>query len=72
MKLTIAFALALALAGCGAQVPELQTRLVTVPSAKPYRFITYDDKTPDTVAKQIRRHNRTHQAVIEAEKAAKP
>lgn len=56
--------------GCAAKPPEVQTRLVEVPSSKPYRFITYTPETPETVARQIRRHNRSHQEVISAEKAA--
>jgi hypothetical protein len=61
---------ALALGGCNPVPPEVQTRLVEVPSSKPYRFITYTDRTDETTARQIRRHNRAHQAVINAEKQA--
>lgn len=57
--------------GCASKPAEVQTRIVEVPSAKPYRYITYTDKTDEATAKQIRRHNRTHGTVIEAEKSAK-
>ncbi len=60
------------LTGCTPTPPEVQTRLVEVVSAKPYRFITYTSDTPETVAKQIRRHNKTLSAVIEAERKTKP
>lgn len=62
----------LLMTGCTAKPPEVQTRLVEVPSSKPYRYITYTPETPESVAKQIRRHNRSHTAVIEAEKKTKP
>lgn len=61
----------LALVGCNKTPPEVQTRLVEVPSSKPYKFITYTDTTPEQVAKQIRRHNRAHQEVLNAEKETK-
>jgi outer membrane PBP1 activator LpoA protein len=57
--------------GCTTKPPEVQTRVVEVPSSAPYKFIHYTDKTDDATAKQIRRHNRAHAAVIEAEKKAK-
>jgi hypothetical protein len=60
-----------ALAGCQATPPEVQTRIVEVPTAKPYRFITYTPQTDESTARQIRRHNRAHSAVIAAEKKAK-
>lgn len=62
----------LLMTGCTAKPPEVQTRFVEVPSSKPYRYITYTPETPESVAKQIRRHNRSHTAVIEAEKKTKP
>jgi hypothetical protein len=68
MKL-IPVILLLALAGCAQQPPQVQTRLVEVASSKPYRFIRWSiDDTAETKA-AIRRHNRAHQAVIDAEKA---
>lgn len=60
----------LSLTGCAPTSPEVQTRIVEVPSSKPYRFITYTDKTDEATARAIRRHNRTHAAVIAAEKKA--
>jgi hypothetical protein len=65
------FFMALALAGCSTGPAPVQTRIVEVPSAKPYRFIHYSDKTDEATAKQIRKHNRTHAAVIAAEQKAK-
>lgn len=56
--------------GCTTKPAEVQTRIIEVPSSKPYRYITYTPKTDEATAKQIRRHNRVHHAVIEAEKAA--
>lgn len=69
MKIALLLA-ALALAGCST-TPQTVTKIVEVPSSAPYRFITYSDKTDDATAKQIRRHNRAHGAVIDAEKKAK-
>ena len=70
MKLTVAIMIGLALAGCDPTPPEVQTRIVEVPSAKPYSFLTWSlADTKDTRA-AIRRHNRAHQAVIDAEKKA--
>lgn len=69
MKLTVAIMIGLALAGCDPMPPEVQTRIIEVPSAKPYSFIQWSlADTKDTRA-AIRRHNRAHQAVIEASKA---
>jgi hypothetical protein len=62
---------ALTLAGCQTTPPEVQTRIVEVPSSKPYSFIHYTDKTDEATAKKIRRHNRRHAAVIAAEQKAK-
>jgi starvation-inducible outer membrane lipoprotein len=70
-KMATIACVAIALAGCQTAPPEVQTRIVEVVSAKPYRFITYTDKTDEATAMQIRRHNRSHQKVISAEKAAK-
>lgn len=71
MKLSIAFTIALALAGCSTSDPLVQTRVVEVPSSKPYRFITYSLADSPETRQQVRQHNRTHQAVIDAERAAK-
>jgi hypothetical protein len=68
MKLIPMIPLLVALAGCSQQPPQVQTRLVEVVSAKPYRFITWSVDDTDQTKKQIRAHNRAHQAVIDAEK----
>lgn len=69
MRLFSILLLAAALAGCAQQPPKTETRLVEVVSSKPYRFIQWSvDDTAET-KKQIRAHNRAHQAVIDAEKA---
>jgi hypothetical protein len=57
------------LAGCSK--PEPVVRVVEVPSSRPYQFIRWSrEDTPETVA-AVKRHNRTHQAVKDAEKKAK-
>jgi hypothetical protein len=67
MKL-IPIVLLLALAGCAQRPPQVQTRLVEVVSAKPYRFITWSVDDTEQTKRQVRAHNRAHQAVIDAEK----
>ncbi len=68
IKAVPAIIAALILAGCATQPPLVQTKVVEVPSSKPYRFITYSlDDTAET-RRAIRAHNRAHQAVINAEK----
>jgi hypothetical protein len=67
MKL-IPMILLVALTGCAQQQPQVQTRLVEVVSAKPYRFITWSVDDTEQTKKQIRAHNRAHQAVVDAEK----
>ena len=68
MKLTIALSIALALAGCAQTPPAETVSVVKIPSSAPYRYITFSKKDdPDTI-RQIKRHNRAHQAVIDAEK----
>ena len=68
MKAAILIVAALALAGCSTSAPLVQTRIVEVASSKPYRFIRWSqDDTPETIA-AAQRHNRAHQAVIDAEK----
>jgi hypothetical protein len=57
--------------GCSTKAPEVQTRVISVPSSAPYDFIVYTDKTDEPTAQKIRRHNRRHQEVINTEKAAK-
>ncbi len=61
--------LLLALAGCAQQPPQAETRLVEVVSPKPYRFIQWSVDDTEESKRQIRQHNRAHQAVIDAEKA---
>jgi hypothetical protein len=56
------------LVGCATPEPP---RVIEVPSSKPYRFIQWSRAdTPETV-QQVKRHNRTHQAVKDAEKKAR-
>ena len=58
------------LSGCTTSSPEIQTRVISVPSSKPYRYITFSKKDdPKTVA-QIVTHNATHAAVKRKEKEA--
>jgi uncharacterized lipoprotein YajG len=61
---------ALVLAGCST-TPQTVTKIVEVPSSAPYRFITFSGKDDPKTIREIKRHNRAHQAVIEAEKKAK-
>jgi len=71
MKIAIIALAALALAGCNTTPPEVQERLISVPSSAPYRYITFSQNDdPDTI-RQIKRHNRSHSAVIAAERKAK-
>ena len=65
--------IALVLGGCAQQTPRIETRVLPVPSSKPYRYIKIspkDDLTPKTLS-QISRHNSTHWKVKQAEKKAK-
>ena len=59
------------LGGCSPTPPEVQTRIVEVPSSAPYRFITWSPKDEPETQRQVRAHNRRHQAVINAEREAK-
>jgi hypothetical protein len=71
MRAIFTFGIVLVLVGCSTPKPEVQTRIVEIPSSKPYRYITFSDKDdPDTI-RQVKRHNRAHQEVINTEKAAK-
>jgi hypothetical protein len=66
--LVIAILVIGSLVGCATPEPP---RVIEVPSSKPYRFIQWSRAdTPDTV-QQVKRHNRTHQAVKDAEKKAR-
>ena len=60
--------------GCNTTSPQVQERVIAVPSSKPYRYIkpspTEDKLSADLVA-QIERHNITHWKVKQAEKKAK-
>jgi outer membrane PBP1 activator LpoA protein len=71
MRAAIIMLAALALAGCQTTPPEVQTRVISVPSSAPYDFIHYTDQTDEATAKKIRKHNRSHAAVIAAEQKAK-
>ena len=55
--------------GCTTKPPEVQTRIVEVPSSKPYRYITFSEKDDPATIRQVKSHNRAHQAVIDAEKS---
>lgn len=68
MKAALVIIGALALSGCSTPTPVVQTRLVEVPSSKPYRFITFSENDDPESIRQIKRHNRAHQAVIASEK----
>lgn len=65
-----AWGICLGLTGCATR-PVKEVQLVEVVSAKPYRFITFTDKDDPGTIREIKRHNRTHQAVVEAETARK-
>jgi hypothetical protein len=67
MKLSVAFMIALAIAGCSTS-PIVQTRTVEIVSSKPYRFITWTPADSAETKKQVRAHNRAHQEVIDQEK----
>lgn len=71
MKFSIAFMIALAVAGCSTTAPIVQTRTVEIVSAKPYRFITWAPEDTAETKRQVRAHNRSHQLVLDAEKPAK-
>jgi hypothetical protein len=60
------------LGGCSTGSPAVQTRVVEVPSSKPYRYITWSPADTAETKKQVRAHNRAHQEVVKAEKQAKP
>ena len=65
--------IALFLGGCAQQTPRIETRVVPVPSSKPYRYLKIspkDDLTKGTL-RQIEIHNLTHWKVKQAEKKAK-
>lgn len=70
MKLSVAIMIALALAGCSTQQPQTVTRIVEIPSSKPYKFLKWSTQCPAPVNQGIRAHNRAHQAVIDAEAKA--
>lgn len=68
MRMLAIITLLTVLAGCAQELPKVETRLVEVVSSKPYRFLTWSvDDTAET-KRQVRAHNRAHQAVIDAEK----
>lgn len=71
MRITVAILIGLALAGCNPTPPEVQTRIVEVVSPKPYKFITWTPADTPESKRQIRAHNRAHQAVIDAEAKAR-
>jgi hypothetical protein len=67
------FCAALALAGCNPTPPQVQTRVVAVPSSKPYRFIKYTAQCDAGTISRLKTHNYTHALVKKKEaEAAKP
>jgi hypothetical protein len=62
----------LALSGCTSTPPQVQTRVVAVPSAKPYRYIKphREDVLTEKTLSQIERHNNTHALVKKKEAEA--
>lgn len=66
-------ALCITLGACNPTPPQVQTRVVSVPSSKPYRYIkphpTEDKLSADTLA-QISRHNTAHALVKKKEQEA--
>ncbi len=71
MRAIFIFGIVLGLAACNPTPPDVQTRIVEVPSSKPYRFITFGDGDDPKTIREIQSHNRRHQAVIDAEKKLK-
>lgn len=69
MRTAILIAVALAFAGC-ASSPQPTSRVIEVPSPKPYRFLKWSLSDTAKTRAAIRAHNRTHQAVINATKKA--
>lgn len=60
-------------AGCSLSSPKPETRVIAVPSSKPYRYIKphpTQDKLSDNLLAQIERHNNVHWQVKQAEKKA--
>lgn len=72
MRALFAFCILLPLAACTQSPPDVQTRIVEIPSSKPYRFITFSSSDDPRTVREIKRHNRAHQEVINAEKTARP
>lgn len=80
MKASFRYAIAYAslaalpfLTGCNTTPPQVQERIIAVPSSKPYRYIKphpTEDKLTENLVAQIERHNNTHWKVKEAEKKA--
>ncbi|HLU04705.1 MAG TPA: hypothetical protein VKZ94_18205 [Advenella sp.] len=66
------FCAVLALVGCNSTSPQVQTRVVAVPSSRPYQYIKphKEDVLTKGTLDQISRHNQVHWKVKEAEKAA--
>jgi hypothetical protein len=68
MKTLALILVVLSLAGC-TTASQTVTRIVEVPSSKPYRFIKWSTRDSPETKRDIRAHNRAHQAVIDSEKA---
>ena len=73
MRAIFILAIMLVSSGCNPTPPQVQTRVISVPSSKPYRYIkphpTEDKLSADTIA-QISRHNTTHALVKKKEAEA--
>jgi hypothetical protein len=73
MRAIFILSIVLAVSGCSLSSPKPETKVIAVPSSKPYRYIkphpTEDKLTENTLA-QIERHNNVHWQVKEAEKKA--
>ena len=69
MRWILALPLAAALAGCSqAPMSKFETSVVSVASPAPYRFISYSLNDTAETRRQVRAHNRAHQAVLDAAK----
>ena len=71
--LAVASLLALACTACTTPSPQIQTRVISVPSSAAYRYIKPhpDDKLTKGTLSQISRHNLAHAAVKRKEAEAK-
>lgn len=72
MRAISILSIVLVLGACTPTSPQVQTRVVPVPSSKPYRYIKPhpDDALTEKTLAQIERHNNVHWQVKQAEKKA--